>query len=100
MSSHSRVFHSKDVDALLPLQIEVVRSLVGVDDLAVEDELEALERDAPPLGVLLHHHRELLGEADDELHLRFSVLGAELEVNLEGIKMLIMVMKVGSILDF
>ena len=44
--------HSKDIDALLPLQIEVLRSLVRVDYLAVEDELEALERDAPPIGVL------------------------------------------------
>ena len=86
--SHSRTtVTSKDVYALLPLQVEVLRGLVGVDDLAVEDELEALERDAPLFGVLLHHHRELLGEADDELHLGLSVLGAELEADL-GIKML------------
>ena len=85
--SHSRTVTSKDVYALLPLQIEVLRCLVGVDDLAVEDELEALERDVPLFGVLLHHHRELLGEADDELHLGLSVLGAELEADL-GIEML------------
>ena len=43
---------SEDVYALVPLQVEVLRGLVGVDDLALKDELEALQRDPPPIGVL------------------------------------------------
>ena len=45
--------------------------------------LEVLEGDAPLLGVLPHDHRELLREADDQLHLRLAVLGPELDVDLE-----------------
>ena len=45
--------------------------------------LEVLEGDAPLLCVLLHHHRELLGEADDQLHLRLAVLGPELDMDLK-----------------
>ena len=77
------MFDSEDVDALLSLEVEILRGLVGADDLAVKDELEVLERDAALLGVLSHHHRELLGEADDQLHLRLAVLGPELDVDLK-----------------
>ena len=74
---------SEDVDALIPLEVEVLRGLVGADDLAVEDELQALEGEALLFCVLLHHHRELLGEADDQLHLRLAVLGPELDMDLK-----------------
>ena len=77
------LFDSEDVNALVPLEVEVLRGLVGADDLAVEDELQALEGDALLFCVLLHHHRELLGEADDQLHLRLAVLGPELDMDLK-----------------